>query len=132
VLEIYKKNEAERQSKLLAFVTSHKVGMEAQISSEMPKYFVKGLKKFNSPKRFPYNIIYKRWRYSATWSLINLIKQFCEEYEVIVPSKAISAGTLICLESNNVVTTKQATLDPADPSLNSHLNPKKSTSKSSS
>src|SRR5262249_43060746 len=43
--------------------------------------------------------------------------------EVIVPSKAQSAGTLICLAAHRIVMTKQATLGPIDPSVNGPLNP---------
>jgi hypothetical protein len=55
--------------------------------------------------------------------LVNLIKQFCDDFEVVVPSKSHSAGTLICLGANRIVMTKQATLGPVDPSVNSPLNP---------
>lgn len=122
-LELYKQIEAERQSKLIVFVTGDKVGMETQISSEMPEYFVNHLDKFNLPKKISLFLYTRGGDTMAAWSLINLIKQFCDEYEVIVPSKARSAGTLICLGANSVVMTKQATLGPIDPSLNSPLNP---------
>ena len=54
---------------------------------------------------------------------MNLIRQFCDDFEVIIPSKCHSAGTLMCLGANTIVMTKQATLGPIDPSLNSPLNP---------
>ena len=97
--------------------------METQISSEMPEYFVNHLDKFNLPKKISLLLYTRSGDTIAAWSLINLIKQFCEEYEVIVSSKARSAGTLICLGAKNVIMTKQATLGPIDPSLNSQLNP---------
>jgi hypothetical protein len=59
----------------------------------------------------------------AAWSLVNLIRQFCDELEVVVPSKAHSAGTLICLGADSIMMTKQATLGPIDPSVNGPLNP---------
>jgi hypothetical protein len=59
----------------------------------------------------------------AAWSLVNLIRQFCKEFEVIIPSKAQSSGTLISIGANTVIMTKQATLGPIDPSLNGPLNP---------
>lgn len=126
-IDLYKKIEAERKSKLLVFVTGDKAGMETQISSEMPEYFVNHLDKFNLPKKISLVLYTRGGDTMAAWSLINLIKQFCEEYEVIVPSKARSAGTLICLGAKNVVMTKQATLGPIDPSLNSQLNPQNPT-----
>ncbi len=59
----------------------------------------------------------------AAWRLVNLIRMFCDELEVIVPSKALSAGTLICIGADKIIMTKQAVLGPIDPSVNSPLNP---------
>lgn len=52
-----------------------------------------------------------------------MIRQFCKEFEVIVPAKALSTATIICLGANNILMTKQATLGPIDPSVNTPLNP---------
>lgn len=59
----------------------------------------------------------------AAWSLVNLIRQFCKTFEVIVPSKSRSSGTIICLGADSIIMTKQATLGPIDPSVNGPLNP---------
>jgi len=55
--------------------------------------------------------------------LVNLLRQYCDELEIIVPSKAHSAGTLMCLGSNLIVMTKKSTLGPIDPNINTPLNP---------
>jgi hypothetical protein len=60
---------------------------------------------------------------SAAWRIVNLIRTFCDELEVIIPLKAMSAGTLISLGADRVVMTKQAALGPIDPSLNHPLAP---------
>ena len=54
---------------------------------------------------------------------MNLLRQFCDELEIIVPAKARSGGTLICLGADKIIMTKQATLGPIDPSINGPLNP---------
>ena len=54
---------------------------------------------------------------------MNLIRQFCDDFEIIVPGKARSTGTLMCLGANRIIMTKQATLGPIDPSVNTPLNP---------
>lgn len=126
-LALYKKIEEERGSKLLVFITGDKPGMETQISPEMQEYFVDHLDKFNLPKKISVYLYTRGGDTMAAWGLINLIKQFCDEYEVIVPSKARSAGTLICLGAKQVIMTKQATLGPIDPTLNSPLNPQNPT-----
>lgn len=59
----------------------------------------------------------------AAWNLVNMLRMFCDELEIIVPNKARSAGTLMCLGADKIVMTKQATLGPIDPSVNGPLNP---------
>jgi hypothetical protein len=59
----------------------------------------------------------------SAWSLANLLRTFCDRLEIIIPSKCHSAGTLLCLGADALVMTKQATLGPIDPSVNTPLNP---------
>jgi len=59
----------------------------------------------------------------AAWSIVNLNRSFFDKFTVIVPFHCHSAGTIICLGTDNIIMTKQATLGPIDPSYNSHLNP---------
>lgn len=122
-IEFYKRLEEARGSKVLAFVTGDKFGMETQISADSHEYFVNHLDLFNLPEKITLFLYTRGGDTMAAWGLINLFKQFCNEYEVIVASKARSAGTLICLGANNIVMTKQASLGPIDPSLNGPLNP---------
>lgn len=122
-LDLYKQIEQERQSKLLVYITGDKPGMETQISQEVHDLYVNHLDKFSLPEKITLYLYTRGGDTMAAWGLINLLKQFCNSYEVIVPSKARSAGTLMCLGANNIIMTKQATLGPIDPTLNSHLNP---------
>ena len=59
----------------------------------------------------------------AAWNMVNMLRMFCDELEIIVPARARSAGTLMCLGADRVLMTKQATLGPIDPSLTGPLNP---------
>lgn len=122
-LQLYKEIEAERKSKLLVFITGDRPNLETQISSEMQDYFVNHLDKFDLPEKITLFLYTRGGDTMAAWSLINLIKQFCKSYEVIVTAKARSAGTLISLGAKTIIMSKQATLGPIDPSLNSPLNP---------
>jgi hypothetical protein len=45
------------------------------------------------------------------------------DYVLLIPLKALSAGTLIAIGADRVVMTKQAALGPIDPSVNNPLNP---------
>jgi hypothetical protein len=126
-IDLYKKIETERNSKLLVYITGDKPGMETQISQEAHDLFLNHLDRFNLPDRITLYLYTRGGDTMAAWGLINLMNQFCNNYEVIIPSKARSAGSLMCLGADRIVMTKQATLGPIDPSLNSHLNPQNPT-----
>ena len=52
-----------------------------------------------------------------------MIREFCIEFEIIIPNKCRSSGTLIALGANNIIMTKQATLGPIDPSITRPMSP---------
>lgn len=69
-------------------------------------------------------IIYSRGgNIIAGWSIINLLRQFCNKLTIIVPYRAQSTATLMCLGADEIIMTKQAILGPIDPSTNSPFNP---------
>lgn len=115
--------ESMRNSIVICFVTGDRPMFETKIHSEVYDFFVDHLDKNGVVKKVSLFLYTRGGDTLAAWSLVNLIKQFCDEYEVIVPSKAHSAGTLMCLGANNIIMTKQATLGPIDSSLTTPLNP---------
>jgi len=122
-LENYKKIEKLRNSKLLVYITGDRPGFETQIHPEILDYFINHLDNLKKERKITLLLYTRGGNTLAAWSLTNLIRQFCDEFEVLIPSKAHSSGTLISLGANTIIMTKQATLGPIDPSLNSPLNP---------
>lgn len=51
----------------------------------------------------------------APWPLVSLIREYCSEFEVIIPSKALSAATLLCLGADKILMTPSSFLSPTDP-----------------
>ena len=121
---LYGKLEQLRGLKLLVYATGDRPGMETQIHSEVCDFFVNHLDAIGSTEKIGLYLYTMGGNTLAGWSIVNLIRQFCEDFEVIVPSKAHSTGTLMCLGASRIVMTKQATLGPIDPSVNTPLNPK--------
>lgn len=115
--------EASRNSKVLLFFTGDRRNLETMIASDVYDLFVNHLDKIGVVKKLSLFLYTRGGDTLTAWSLVNLIRQFCEELEIIIPSKALSAGTLMSLGADNIVMTKQATLGPIDPSLNHPLNP---------
>ncbi|AWW06119.1 MAG: serine dehydrogenase proteinase [Caudoviricetes sp.] len=121
--KIYKMIEETRQSKVIAYATSDRPGMETQIGADVPDVLVEHLDKIGNTNKISLIIYTLGGDTLAAWNIVNLIREYCTEFEIIVPNKCRSAGTLMVLGANNVIMTKQATLGPIDPSLNSPLNP---------
>jgi hypothetical protein len=120
---LYAQLENLRQSKLLVYITGDRPGLETQIHSEVFDFFVNHLDKIGVTNKISLYLYTCGGSTLAAWSLINLIRQFCDDLEIIIPSKCHSAGTIMSLGANRIVMTKQATLGPIDPSVNTPLNP---------
>lgn len=122
-VELYRKIEEKRKSKVIIYVTGDRRGLETQIHPEVLDFFIAHLDSIGTVPKISLYLYTTGGHTLAAWSIANLIRQFCHEFEVIVPSKAHSGGTLICLGANTILMTKQATLGPIDPSVNTPLNP---------
>lgn len=122
-IENYKWIEENRKSKLLVYFTGDRRGMETQIAVDVLEYFSEHLDKIGKVNKISLLLYTRGGDTMAAYSLVNLIRQFCKKFEIIIPSKARSSGTIISLGADNIIMTKQATLGPIDPSLNSPLNP---------
>jgi len=57
------------------------------------------------------------------WRVVNLIREFCEHFSVLIPYKAHSAATLIALGADEIVMGPLAELSPIDPSIGTPFNP---------
>lgn len=121
--KIYEAIEKERNSKLLLYVTGDKAGWETQIANDATDYITEHLDKIGIVPKISLFLFTNGGNTLAGWNIVNLIRQFCDDFEIIVPNKARSTGTLMCLGANRIIMTKQATLGPIDPSVNTPLNP---------
>lgn len=121
--DILKRIEEERGSKALLFVTGDRPGLETSIAGDVIDLFVEHLDALWPAEKITLILYTTGGNTSTAWQLINLLRTFCDDLEIIVLVKALSAGTLMCLGANRIVLSKQSTLGPIDPSLNSPLGP---------
>lgn len=122
-IPLYQEIESRRSSKLLIYYTSTRQGLETQIAQDVLPKFSNQLDGIGDTKKITLFLYTNGGNTLAAWSLVNLIRSFCKELEVIIPSNCFSSGTLICLGANKLIMTKQAALGPIDPSINGPLNP---------
>ena len=122
-ISIYREIEAARQSKVLVYVTGDRTGLETAMASDVVDFFVHHLDKIGVVDKISLILYTRGGDTLSAWTIANLLRTFCDQFEVIVPSRCHSAGTLLCLAADNIMMTKQATLGPIDPSVNTPLNP---------
>lgn len=122
-IEIYREIERLRGSRLIAFVTGDRANMQTQIGNDAVDLFGDHLDAMFPARRISLILYTLGGSTMAAWNLVNMVRMFCDELEIIVPHKARSAGTLMCLGADKIIMTKQATLGPIDPSLTGPLNP---------
>lgn len=122
-LRLYSRLEKDRGSTVITFVTGDRRGLETKISPEVIDLFLHHLDRIGVTDKLTLFLYTRGGDTLAAWSLVNLLRIFTDKLEVIVPSKAHSAGTLICLGADAIMMTKQAALGPIDPSVHTPLNP---------
>ena len=121
--ELYKKLEEKLNSKLLVYINSDKQGFETDINRGVIDFFINQLDIIGSVEKLSLYLHTGGGDIAVAWTIVNLLKQYCNKLEVIIPHKAHSAGTLISIGANSIIMSKQATLSPIDPSINTPLNP---------
>lgn len=120
---LYQELEETRKSKVLVYVTGDRKNLETQIHAEVIDLLTSHLDQIGDVEKITLFLYTRGGDTLASWSIANLVRHFCKTFEVMIPGKAHSGGTLISLGADNIVMTKQATLGPIDPSVQSALNP---------
>ena len=116
--------EKQRKSKAICYATTDRQGINpGQISTRVLDILVKVLEDIGVTKKITLVLHTRGGDPMAAMAIVNLLRSFSDELEVVVPARANSAGTLIALGADHIVLTKQAMLSPIDPSMNGPLNP---------
>jgi len=113
--------EKTRRSRVIVYVTGDKKPEQffaTQVASDTLIYFRSILKKIDRSKKITLAIYTNGGHLETPWPLVNLIREHCDEFEVVVLSKALSAGTMIALGADKIVMTRYAHLSPVDPTAN--------------
>lgn len=123
-LELIRGIEEERNSRVLVYITGDRRGLETKIATDSFPFCLNHLSQMGQQKRIDLYLYSTGGITMAGYALANLIREFCESFNVIIPFKALSCATLITLGADEIVMTKMGQLSPIDPSVNSPLGPR--------
>jgi hypothetical protein len=122
-MKLIQEIEEERKSKLIAYITGDRRGLETKISTDVFPMFHRHLTKSGQQEKIDLFLYSTGGMTIAGYALVNLIREFCERFGVIIPFKALSCATLISLGADEIVMTKMGQLSPIDPSVHHPLAP---------
>ena len=123
-LDLITQIEGHRNSKVLCFLTGDRRDFGTRIHPEVHTMIYDHLQHFGEVDKIDLFLYSTGGVTMAAWSIVNLIREFCNEFTVIVPFKAFSTATLICLGANKIIMGKLGQLGPVDPSVTTPFNPK--------
>ena len=136
IVQTIKDIQALRNSKVICYfmadresVPNNLPGFVGVVSSDSYLHIRKHLKKLVADSKKDKLdkldlILYTRGgEIDAVMPLINLLRSYSKEFNIMVPFKAHSAGTLACLGADSIVMTKISQLSPIDPTTANQFNP---------
>jgi hypothetical protein len=122
-LNIIREIEQERESRVLVFITGDRRGLETKIATDSFPFCLEHLMKMGHQRQIDLYLYSTGGITMAGFAFVNLVREFCEIFNVVVPFKALSCATLIALGADNIYMTKIGQLSPIDPSVNHPLGP---------
>ncbi|EMR75607.1 ClpP class periplasmic serine protease [Thermoplasmatales archaeon SCGC AB-540-F20] len=122
-MKLIKKIEEQEKCKLIIYIAGDRRGMETKIATDIFPLFHQHLTKIGAQNKIDLFIYSTGGETIAGYGLVNLIREFCEKFNVIIPFKAYSCATLISLGANEILMTKMAQISPIDPSVSHPLGP---------
>ncbi len=115
--------EEARKSRVLAYVTGDRQGAETRIGMDVFPYFHDVLDAIGQTEQIDLLLYSAGGITMAGWGLVNLIREYCKRFCVLIPFKAHSTATLMALGADEIVMGSMGQLSPVDPSITSPFNP---------
>jgi hypothetical protein len=129
--ELIKKIEQLRGRTLISFCNFDKlcipeffIGTSTMFNAECKESLFRVLKEaYKKDKGLDLYIYTRGGDLDAVWSIVSLIREFDPNFEVLIPFRAHSGGTLLSLSGKKIFMSRIAELSPIDPTTGNQFNP---------
>jgi hypothetical protein len=122
--DIFKKIEVERGSRLITYITGDRRPFATKIGDDVIPVINRHLENIGIQKRISLFLYTRGGDMLAPLRIVKLIKSHSNEFEVIIPLFAQSAGTMIAIGANSIIMGKLGELSPVDPKTGHPFNPR--------
>ncbi len=125
---LIKRIEERRRSRVIVYITGDRQPFVTKIADDVIPIFNQHLEKISNQGRLKglkiSLLIYTRGGdMVAPLRIVKLIRSYAKEFEVLIPYKCHSAGTLIALGADKIVMGRLGELSPVDPTTMHPYNP---------
>ncbi len=111
-INIIKELQEYRGNKVICYVLGDRLTLETKMHSEILPYFYNILKVKEKGKAVDLFLYSTGGITTAAWGIANLLNEFSDHYNVLIPYKALSAATLVSLGAKEIVMTELGQLSP--------------------
>jgi len=122
-VRIIQKIEKKRDSRIISYFTGDRQGLVTQVADDAVRLMHSHLQTFGRQKQIDLFLYTRGGVLMAPLRIVQLVREYCQTFQVLVPYRAHSAGTLICLGADKIVMGRLAELTPVDPSTANDFNP---------
>ena len=122
-LDTISKLEAGLDGPVIAYIMADRLVFGTQVGQDAIRLFQQHLQGIGKVRRIGL-VLYTRGGHTLTpLRLVRLIREYCDEFHVLIPYRAHSAGTLIALGADKIQMGRMGELAPIDPAVANPFNP---------
>lgn len=121
--KLLKELEEVRGSKIICYLGADRQSISTRIAPDIIPVFYNHLVSLGHVKKLDLFLFTKGGDVLTALRLVDLIYEFTDQFSILIPYKAYSAGTLIALGASEIIMNKTGELSPIDPNVTSIFNP---------
>lgn len=116
-----KQIEEKRESKVIVYFTGDRQPIGASIAEDAVDPIYTNLLNLNfdddKTKKIDLFLYSRGGNVSVPWRIATMVREYCDEFNILIPYKAHSAATLLTLGADCIIMGKKGELGPIDPTL---------------
>ena len=118
--KIIKQIENNRNSKVLVYFVGDRPLINAQIASDSIRWLYDHLQEMNDNQpidTIDFYLYSLGGNLDTPWPIISVLREYCQNLNVLIPYKAFSATTLTALGADKIYMSRKGELGPIDPQM---------------
>lgn len=109
--------EKARGSNVITYICGDRKNLEMQIGDDAVRPLISQLRHIGEGSKIDLYLYSVGGAVQVPWKIVSLIREYADEFGVLIPYKAHSAATMLALGADKIVLGQEGQLGPIDPAL---------------